>query len=203
MSSSPPPARPSYLPAPELQQRELPATPQPRRAWFRVHRSGASPLEFALRAHHRFSHPECPFPVLYLGASAPTCLWEYFGDDVFGGRHVISAAKWAGCSLSEVIVPAVRVCALTLESTRAALAVDRASLLAAALATPQAWGLALQQHPAAFQGLKYSSRFLDRPCLALFDRDGLAGRLQARPLGPLSELAAAADWLEERQAALV
>jgi hypothetical protein len=51
--------------------------------------------------------------------------------------------------------------------------------------------------------MKYSSRFLDQPCLALFDRGGMAARLQVTPLGPWNSLDAAVDWLDERKAALV
>ena len=83
------------------------------------------------------------------------------------------------------------------------MSVDKASLMAADLGIPQAWGLAVQQHPAAFEAIKYSSRFLDQPCLALFDRGGLPTKLQVKVLGPLSRLDAALDWLEERNAALV
>lgn len=57
----------------------------------------------------------------------------------------------------------------------------KASLLATDLSIPQAWGLAVQQHPAAFDALKYSSRFIDQSCLALFDRGGMAARLQVLP----------------------
>lgn len=61
----------------------------------------------------------------------------------------------------------------------------------------------MQQHPVAFDALKYSSRFIDQPCLALFDRGGMPGRLQVTPLGSLNSLDAAVDWLDERKAALV
>jgi hypothetical protein len=131
------------------------------------------------------------------------CLWEYFGDDVFRGRHVISAAKWNGCSLSRIRVPQVKACAVSLESTRNAMAVDKASLLAADLSVPQAWGLAVQQHPAAFEVIKYSSRFMDQPCLALFDRGGMAAQLRETPVGELKSLNEAVDWLDEHEVALV
>ena len=46
-------------------------------------------------------------------------------------------------------------------------------------------------------------RFLDQPCLALFDRGGLQSKLQVKLLGSLTNLDAAVDWLDERKAALV
>jgi len=48
-----------------------------------------------------------------------------------------------------------------------------------------------------------SSRFVDQPCLALFDREGLAGQLKAGRLGDLVDLDTTVDWLHDRKAALV
>lgn len=196
--------RTHYRPDADFGQRPIPVTDQWQRNWFRVHRSGATAVQFGIRPHHRFSHARCPHPFLYVGASLSVCLWEYFGDDIFGGRHVISAAKWNGCGISQIRIPQLKVCAVNLEPTRNAMVVDKASLLAADLSVPQEWGLAVQRHPAAFEALKYSSRFIDRqPCLALFDRGGMAARLQATLLGNLNDLDAAADWLDENKVALV
>ena len=203
MPSDPPPVRALRTPATDFAQRALPVSRQPQRAWFRVHPVGASAVPFGVRSHHRFSHPDSPHGLLYLGSSLSTCLWEVFGDDVFNGQRVISAAKWTGCGASRITVPELRVCAVTSERMREAMGVDKASLLAADLRISQAWGLAVQQHPAGFEALKFSSRFLDQPCLALFDRGGLPARLRVRALGALSDLEAAVDWLDERKVALV
>jgi len=81
--------------------------------------------------------------------------------------------------------------------------VDKASLLAADIGIPQQWGLAVQQHPATFEGIKYSSRFVNQACLALFDRGRLTAKLQETFLGELQDLDAAVDWLDEQGAALV
>ena len=203
MPSNPTPPRPLYTPGANFNQQTIPATRQPQRTWFRVQRSGSPAIQFVTCPHHRFSHPKCPFPFLYVGASIPACLWEYFGDDLFRGQRVISAAKWNGCSLSRIVVPQLKVSAVSQEPTRDAMGVDKASLLATDLSIPQAWALAVQQHPAAFEAIKYSSRFIDQPCLALFDRGGMAAQLQETLLGPLNSLDAAVDWLGERKAALV
>jgi hypothetical protein len=203
MPSDPGPPRPLYRPGADFNQRAIPVTRQPQRAWFRVHKSGSPAVQFGKLSHHRFSHPNCPFPLLYVGASIATCLGEYFGDDVLQGQRVISAAKWNGCSLSRIVVPQLNVCAVSLERTRDAMGMDKASLLAIDLSAPQAWGLAVQQHPAAFEAIKFSSRFVDLPCLALFDRGGMPTRLQVKLLGALSGLDSAVDWLDERRVALV
>ena len=158
---------------------------------------------FSKRPHHRFSHPDCRFPLLYLGGTIQTSLWEVFGDDVFQEQRAIAAGKWSGSCLSQIVVPELKVCAVSLERTRDAMSVDKTSLMSAELDLPQAWGLAVQEHPADFEAIKYASRFLDQPCLALFDRVGVQSKLRVKALGTLSNLDAAADWLEERKAALV
>jgi len=203
MPSNPNPSRPQYQPGTDFNQREIPVTRQPQRTWFRVHRSGSPAVQFGTLPHHRFSHPNCPFPLLYLGGNIQTCLWEYFGDAVFQGQRVISAAKWNTCCISQILVPELKVCAVSLERTRDAMRVDKASLMASDFSIPQAWSLAVQEHPATFEAIKYSSRFLDHPCLALFDRGGLQSKLQVKVLGSLTSLDTAVDWLDERNAALV
>src|SRR5258708_6567245 len=203
MPSNPKPARAQLRPGADFDQRVIPVTRQPQRGWFRVHKSGSPAVWFGKFPHHRFSHPNCPFPLLYVGATIQTCLWEFFGDEVFQRRRAISGGKWRGCSLGPICLPGLEACAAHLERTRDARSVDKASLLAADLSVPQAWGLAVQGHPAGFEAIKYSSRFLDQPCLALFDRGGLQAKLRVRTLGVLTGLDAAVDWLDERKAALV
>ncbi|MGA2864439.1 MAG: RES domain-containing protein [Verrucomicrobiota bacterium] len=203
MPSKPKAARTLLRPRQDFDQRQVPVTRQPSRSWFRVHRSGSSALLFGTFAYHRFSHSACPYPLLYMGATMQTCLWEVFGDEVFLEKRTIAKSKWEQRSISQITVPELKVCAVSLAPTRDAMGVDKASLLAADLAIPQAWGLAVQRHPAAFQAIKYTSRFIDQACLALFDRGGLQARLRVTHLGALNDLDAAVDWLHERQAALV
>lgn len=203
MPNDPAAARSLLRPGQDFDKRPLPVTRQPARAWFRIHRSGSPAVSFGAFSHHRFSHPASPYPLVYLGATIQTCLWEVFGDDVFLDRRTIAASKWYGRSLSKITVPELKVCATTLAGTREAMIVDKASLLATDLSVPQAWGLALQRHPAAFEAIKYHSRFIDQPCLALFDRGNLEPRLKVTPLGTLNDLDEAVDWLHERKAAFV
>ncbi len=203
MPSSPGSLRTSLLPSADFGEKKIPITRQLKRHWFRIHPTGTPALHFRNLPHHRFSHPDGLFPLLYLGATLQTCLWEVFGDDVFLGKRAISSARWNGYDISQILVPAVTACATTLERTRDAMSVDKASLMAPDLSIPQAWSLAIQRHPLGFEGIKYSSRFLDQSCLALFERGDLPSRLQVAPLGALNDLDSAVDWLEEREAALV
>lgn len=203
MPSKAKPARAILKPRSDFADTLIPITRQPARIWFRVHRLGMSPVFFGNFSHHRFSHPAAPFPTLYVASTIQTCLWEVFGDDIFQGKRAIASSKWNAYGVSHILVPELKVCALNLERTRDAMSVDKASLFAANLAIPQTWALAIQKHAALFQAIKYSSRFLDQPCLALFDRDELQTHLQIKPLGPLNDLDAAVDWLDERHAALI
>jgi hypothetical protein len=75
-------ARPSLRPDRDFENRRIPITRQPSRCWFRVHKTGAPAVWFGTFPYHRFSHLRCPYPLLYLGATIQTCLWEVFGDDI-------------------------------------------------------------------------------------------------------------------------
>jgi hypothetical protein len=203
MPSKPKPARVLLRPAADFDNLAIPVTRQLARAWFRVHRPGAPALDFGIHHYHRYSHARCPYPLLYVGPNIQTCLWEVFGDDVFQGNRTIAMSKWTGRSVSQLSVPQLKVCAVSTEKTRDAMGVDKSSLLDDDLSIPQEWGLALQKHPAGFEAIKYTSRFVDQPCLALFDRGGLKSRLKVKLLGDLENLDAAVDWLHERNAAVV
>ncbi|MHC1764255.1 MAG: RES domain-containing protein [Verrucomicrobiia bacterium] len=144
MSSEASTGRKLLSPPADFDQLAIPSSRQRVRQWFRIHRAGQEPLRFARLAHHRFSHPDCPYPLLYLGATIQTCLWEVFGDDMFQNKRIISLDKWQGRRISQVTVPELRVCACNQLSTRSVMRVDKASLLASSLAVPQAWGLAVQ-----------------------------------------------------------
>jgi len=190
-------------PGPDFNARAVPATRQPARAWFRVHRKVVPALDFGIHSYHRFSHDHCPYSLLYVGPNLQTCLWEVFGDDVFQDDRTIAGSKWRERCVSRITIPELKVCAMTTEKTREAMGVEKGSLLTADFSVTQEWGLAVQQHPAGFQAIKYASRFVDRPCLALFDRGALRSRLQVKSLGSLEDLDDAVDWLHERKAALV
>lgn len=184
-------------------QREIPSYRLPKGTWYRIHRSDRSALEFGLKPFHRFSHPDCPHPVLYLGSSVSTCLWEVFGDDVFQNERAIALSRWGCYSLSAIKVPKVNLCALDTEQTRSAAGVDKGSLLAANLHIPQAWGLAIQKHPAGFQGIQYTSRFSDHTCLALFELPEIVRGLKSKSLGPVGNHKTAIDWLDHQKVVLV
>jgi hypothetical protein len=141
MSSKHKPTRTQLRPGADFDQREIPVTRQPRRNWFRVYKSDSPAVQLGKLLHHRFSHPDCPFPLLYVGATIQTCLWEVFGDDVFEKKRAIPFGKWGGSCLSQIVVPELKVCAVSLERTRDAMSVDKASILAADLTIPQAWEL--------------------------------------------------------------
>lgn len=195
--------RAPLVPDARFSQIAIPVTRMEARLWYRVHRTDVPAMAWGKRPYHRFSHPDSPMDWLYLGSAVAVCLWEYFGDDLFREQRAIAASRWKSCSLSGIHLPELPVCATNQLRTRESMGVDRASLMASDLSIPQAWGLALQRHPAGFAGIEYSSRFLDRPCLALFDREGLSNRIQVENLGDLPSVDSAVDWLDERGDGLV
>lgn len=195
-------ARPLRFPPADFAKLKIPKTRQPVRNWFRVHQSKYNAVYFSLEPTHRFSHPGCPFDFLYLGVDVETCLFERFGDTAYKSQKTIAGSLWNAHSLSLVRVEEVLVCDVTNAKTLSALSVDLSALMHTDLQAPQAWGLALQQHPANFQGIKYRSRFNARACLALFKRDGIETRLPAKRMCAVSKNDTATDWLDKHKISL-
>lgn len=202
MSSSAP-ARPLRLPPPDLEQRTLPHSRLGARAWHRVHPASQKAISFSLNSAHRFSHPNCHCRFLYVGTDLETCLWERFGDTVFGQDHRVSKTLWMSIVVSAVKVPPLSVCDFGRTAVRNSLNVDIAALMSYDLSVPQSWGLAIQQHPANFEGIKFNSRFTNRPCLALFDRNDLQNLLTEKANGRLADSDEALDWMEKYEIQLV
>lgn len=178
-------------------------TRYPSRDLWRLHQTGLGAIHFALHPSHRFSHPACPFPVLYLAEDLATCLWERFGDDILNEGSPVPLSLWMSRSASRVRVPELCLCDLTDARTTTRAKVDLAALTSVDLAVPMEWGLRIQQHPAAFDGLRYRSRFNHEPCIVLFDRDGLASRLRATLVADLAGIADADDFLRQHHVALI
>jgi hypothetical protein len=198
-----PAQRPLRRPVPDFADLVLPVTSYPARALWRVHARDASAIHFGLHPGHRFSHPECAVGVLYLAESPATCLWERFGDDVLNPDARVSLALWITRALSQVQVPDLRLCDLTDDRTRSRAKVDVSALIHPDLSIPQAWGLAIQRHPAGFDGLRYRSRFNQEPCVALFGRQSVVSRLGEARVADLVDAPEAEEFLSRHQVALV
>ena len=80
--------------------------------------------------------------------------------------------------------------------------VDLSALMHPEVATPQQWGLAIQRHPANFQGIKFKSRFNDKACLAVFQRDGMEKQVKATMIDTLPNDDRAVDWLDKHKVCL-
>jgi RES domain len=197
------PTRPTRLPSPHLGTQKLPKTRQLARAWFRVHQRSRPAIYFSLKPAHRYSHPDCPFPILYVAIDLETCLWEIFGDAVFDNERALAKSQWDDLTVSTIDVPSLHVCDLSKTTTRGALSVDLAALMKDDLNVPQAWGLAIQRHPSQVPAIKFKARFAGNACLAIFDRTGISRRLRERSLGFLSQVDPALDWLTKHQVSLV
>src|SRR5947199_403644 len=107
-----PPRRVIRLPLADVATQKLPRTRQIARAWFRVHSRASNALVFNLKPTHRYSHPNCPFPILYVAIDAETCLWEVLGDAVFDSGRVLPKTQWDDAILSVIDVPNLHLCDL-------------------------------------------------------------------------------------------
>lgn len=200
--SSKPANRPLRLPPANLSEIRIPRTCQPEGTWFRAHQSIFQAICFCLNPGHRFSHPACKFPLLYVGVDPETSLFECFGDTAYNHRKSVARSIWNAHGLSTIQVPELQVCDLANPETLSALMTDLSALMHPDLGAPQAWGWAIQAHPETFQGIKYYSRFNGKVCLALFLRDGIEDRLRECWLNPLPNDGSAIDWLDSHGVSL-
>lgn len=196
-------ARTVRLPNSEFAAKELPELRIDGLDALRVHGAHFPALNFRVVPGHRFSHPGAPTGLIYLGEKLDTCLSEFFGDTLLD-RGGISASRWQNTLIARIRSDAsLRICDLTDEKCRLRLGADLSALMSADLHVPHAWGLAIQNHPAAVDGIRYLSRFDSRPCLVLFERPWMAGRLEASSLGSLHESAEALHFLIDRSVSLI
>jgi hypothetical protein len=202
MSSSPG-SRPVRLPPPDLATQRLPRTRQIARTWFRVHPLAYKAVHFTLNPTHRYSHPNCPFKVLYVAIDPETCLFERFGDDLYDNARHLPQTLWDDTAISVIEAPPFHLCDLSTTTTRTALTVDLTALMSADITVPQQWGLAIQNHPSQLPAIKYRSRFTNKACLAVFDRPGIRSQLKESTLGPVNQYIDTLDWLTRHQIALV
>jgi RES domain len=200
--SNDPAVRTLRFPLANFDYLKVPRTRLPTRNWFKVHQACFSARYFSLNTTHRFSHKDCLYPLLYLAVDVDTCLFERFGDEVYDRQKSLAKSLWDACGVSTIQMPEIHVCDLTKPETLSALRVDLTALTNEKLTIPQEWGLAIQRHPANFQGIKFESRFNDRACLALFGRNGIEKCLRETPLGPLSSHDAAGVWLDKHKVRL-
>jgi len=180
----------------------IPRTSLPGRRWFRVHPSRYAAVHFSLSPTHRFSHDDCPHPFFYLAGDIATGLFERFGDVAYDKKRVVPQSLWEAHGISWVEVPTLQICDLANPKTLSVIMADLSALMHQDLACPQAWGLAIQKHPANFQGIRFKSRFNGKPCLAIFARDALKAQLREGLLGSLSKVDAAVDWLDKYRVSL-
>lgn len=190
------------FPPKDFKKFEIPVKSLLPRRWFRVHLSGFPAKFFSLNCNHRFSSPNCRWPLLYVATDARTCLFERFGDVLYGGKIAIPASVWGSYGLSSLEIPELKACDLTDDRTLKSLRIDVHYLMNHDLRPPQGWCAAIQNHPARFEAIKFKSRFNGRACLGIFDRNGLSRRIEEKFMSSLAESRPAVDWLAEHQVSL-
>lgn len=191
------------MPSADFSALDVPVTPYPARELWRLHGQGQSALYFSINPEHRFSHAACPAKLLYLGEEMTTCIWERFGDDILNVDARVAEGLWRTRVLSRINVPTLRVCDLTDELTRSRAKVDVSALTHTDLSVTKAWGLAIQRHPANFDGLRYRSRFDNQPCLALFERAPLVSHLRETLVGDLADTTEADAFITQHNISLI
>jgi hypothetical protein len=147
---------------------------------WRISHEEAPLVDWSASAEARFSHPDLPFKVLYLGMSKETCFWERFGEEIRDqapgaraiSRKLLAERVWKTWKIDGD--DALRCLDLTDMTTLRAMGADAATFLSSYGIT-QAWSKALMEHPAGIDGLVYASR-LNAPdrCHAIFARPPLA-----------------------------
>jgi hypothetical protein len=199
-------SRPVYRPPADFNSRDILLTEIESSEWFRLHPGNFDPIRFSKSDESRFSPSGGPCGALYLGADPETCILEKFGDIIYGYRQrgkqvVLADAVWRSRELTQLVLPGIKVCDLTNATTLQQCGVDASALMLPDLAVPQAWGVALMNHPNNFDGILYLSRFTQAHCLAIFDR---APRIeQPRRLGLLANHEGGAQVLKRFEIALV
>lgn len=172
--------RPVHLPPADFDSRKIPFKRKGLARWWRLHSNVSHPVFFSTLSGNRFAVPG--LGTLYLGGNARSCLLEKYGDEIYGARNQekrpeLAASDWRDRVLTAVGVPGIIVCDLTSAATLAACGVDMGTLANPHLRFPQAWAKAIMEHPTGFDGILYSSRFTQGPCLALFNRRPLKIKL--------------------------
>ena len=95
---------------------------------------------------------------------------QYLSNLILNVDARVPLGLWTTRTLSRVQVPDLRLCDLTDELTRSRAKVDVSALTHTDLSVSKAWGLAIERHPANFDGLRYRSHFDNQPCIALLER---------------------------------
>ncbi len=196
-------ARPLHLPPRDIAARSIRRTRLAAGTWWKVHLASRDPVGFSANPGHRFSPPDSGFEVLYLAVDVTTCLWEVFGDELFATPRILSLSAWMNRMVSEVAVSETTVCNMALASVRTSMGCDLSALLHHDLAIPQAWAVAIQAHPAGFDGVLYPSRFTGKRCAAFFAPRSEHASFQSSQGTSLSEHPDALEFLKANRIALV
>lgn len=196
--------RPLRLPVADFHTKALPCLQVASLQGIRVHGEHRPAISFRKITSHRFTHLDAPEGLMYLAEDLETCLWECFGDAILDPGARIPLLKWSKSQTSGIgLNQSLPVCDLTDLGTRRQLGLDLSALNHPDLAVPQAWGLAIQKHPASVGGFFFPSRFTGRRCLVLFDRPAIAMALSSTPGKTLPEIADAVEFINRNEIKLI
>jgi len=196
--------RPTRLPARDFASENLSVLELKKLNGLRVHGDQWPVIGFRNVPSHRFTHPDAPQGLLYLGGDLETCLWECFGDQILDPGAKIHRNKWFNSRASEInLKKPLSICDLTDLGTRRRLKVDLPALNNTDISIPQQWGLAIQTHPDEVDGFFFPSRFTGERCLVLFERPKVAAKLKSKKGDLLPDIAEASVFLAKNTIHLV
>jgi len=149
-----------------------------------LHAAQYGALFFGKTGAYRFDAPGGEFGVLYVGANEPCAFIETFGHAT--GTNFVTTGELQVRCLSRVEASRpLRLVDLSGEGL-ARLGADARLSAGESYDAPQAWSLALFQHPDAPDGIAFTARHdPQRLCAALFDR--VSAVVREERLGPLLE----------------
>jgi hypothetical protein len=196
--------RPLRLPPADFHTKALPCIRVASIRGIRVHSEHRPAISFRKITSHRFTHPDAPEGLMYLAEDLETCLWECFGDAILDPGARIPHLKWSHSQTSEIgLKQPLAVCDLSDLATRRQLGLDLSALNHPDLSVPQAWGLAIQKHPASAGGFFFPSRFTGKRCLVLFDRPAVVMTLSSRRGKNLPEIVDAVEFIDRNRIKLI
>lgn len=163
--------KPLRLPPKDLSRLTLESTTLSASGWVRLHFPGKA-MAFSKNPEHRFTPPNAKIRVLYVSRDEETAALEIYGDKLYGRKHgQIDKNDWESRQFSSLTLPPVKVANLTFNAMTAA-RVDLGALAHRSRNVTHQWGAAVMNHPDAFHGMLFISRFTAKTCAALFQVPG-------------------------------
>lgn len=163
---------------------------------YRIHRSANGPLFFnrlsTSNTVFRFDAPADQYGVLYAASTFSACMFETLIRNRYENGALpllIEHSELYLRSVSSIGLGSARVLRLAdFSQSLAPLGGNSIVMSVNDYTAPNAWSLAVFEHPDNFDGIYFQSRYSNEPCVALFDRVEAVVRGMPTPLLAMPEL---------------